>query len=142
MTFLRSAHNESLSQMAITSAHEKFFRSSRIFRGPTNDVLLLLVAWFHMATGLGNLNDVGSKQSRHPEALSQIRAHLAPGNDGVRCLSNESRIQELPRSAWICGALSSPQISITYSVTQCCKLACCPMDKPKHQSVFLHQREG
>jgi hypothetical protein len=70
MTFPRSAHNERVSQTTIISVHEKFFQSSRTFRGPTNDVLLLLVARFHVGNGLRNLNDVGSKQNRHPEALS------------------------------------------------------------------------
>jgi hypothetical protein len=105
------------------------------FRNPWlvhyNDVLLLLMAWFHMITVLENLNDVGSQQIRHPQVLSRIRAHLEPGNDGVRYLSNESRIQELPPFGLDPYRPFLPQISITYSVTQHSKLACCPMDKPQ-----------
>jgi hypothetical protein len=148
-----------VSQMAIISAHEKFFRSSRTFRGPQKGVdhikrirkgegkrlacprpkdhpaaslpktdqkqsysesrvLKPLVGTLQQCpsvagglvphgNSLRNLNDVGSKQNRHPEALIRIEAHLGPGNDGVRCLNDESRIQELPHSAGIPGALSS-----------------------------------
>ena len=80
--------------------------------------------------GLRNLSYVGSKQNRHPEALSRIRAHLEPGNDDVPCLSNESIIRKLPYSLGFVAPFL-PQISITYSVMQRYELACCPVAKPQ-----------